>query len=197
MPEIRLPRHAVTRVDLPAVCVATGASEGVEYHRTPFQFVPLWARLTIVPCGVFALIFIFMSMQRVQVDVPMTPDAHRAWKRAKRTMGVLVVAALSVLLLPMLIEPELLFVGVIAFIALLVGVIAYSLVVLKKAGPICKRIDDEVVRLEIPSGAAVTAIEERLGLGAGTPEPTGASGSQADDPRDELDRRLDSELERY
>lgn len=41
---IAIPKEAVTEFDMPRVCVATGATEGVEYRRVKFSFVPMWRR---------------------------------------------------------------------------------------------------------------------------------------------------------
>jgi len=197
VPELHLPKQAVTKVDLPPVCFVTGETEDVEYYSTPFQFVPLWARMSIVLCGLFGILFMFLSMKRVRVDVPMTRKARQEWIRGKRIAGVLVLSALVVLMVSLGMGTDLLLFGVVAFAAILVGAAVYSVVVLKGAGPICKRIDDEVVVLQIPSEGALDAVTRRLGLDGGAvaaaPAPASSGGGSDED---ELDRRLGAELDR-
>lgn len=165
MPTIRVPKKAMTRFDLPAVCLATGKSEGVEYHKTTFQFIPMWARLSVVFCGLIGVILMLVATKRVEAEIPMTAEAFAAWSRAKKILIALILVAVAIMIVPMLIDPELIVVGIGAGFLLLIGAIVYSVVALKNSGPVCKEIDEETITLDVPSPEAASAIEARLGLG--------------------------------
>src|SRR5689334_22049898 len=97
---VKLPKKAVTRFDLPPVCVVTGKTEGVDYHKTTFQFIPMWARMSVVLCGLLGVILMFATMKRAEVEVPMTADANQGWKRAKLITALLIIGALVVMFVP-------------------------------------------------------------------------------------------------
>ena len=192
MSELRLPRKALTRFDLPPVCLATGAVDGVTYHKTRFVFVPLWARLSVAFCGLIGVILMLVSTQRADAEVPFTSEAFAAWKRAKVLTVMLVLASLVPLFAGLLLMDSMLLVGIIAFVALLVGAVVYSQTVLKTLGPICKSIDADTIVLAIPSEVAADAIAKRLGVG-----PDGAVPALAIAPAgDKYDRQLEAELDR-
>lgn len=188
----------MTRFDLPEVCLATGAAEGVRYRPATFVFVPLWARLSVVFCGLVGIVVMLVSMKRVRAELPFTEEAWDAWVRAKRVSAGLVVAAVVSLVVAVLLDYRFAMPGLVAFVALLVAAVAYSLTVVKQAGPLCKGIDDRVVTLELPNELAAEAIEKRLGLGAHGASATSAAGeggASVDPDEDELDRKLQAELD--
>ena len=80
---VRIPKNAVSEFDLPRVCVATGATEGVGYHKVTFQFVPMWARLSVAFCGIVGLVIMMLNTRRVQAEIPFTHEAFKAYKRAR------------------------------------------------------------------------------------------------------------------
>src|SRR5689334_19632416 len=131
MATVKIPRQAVTRFDLPKVCLTTGATEGVEYHKTTFQFIPMWARMSVALCGLIGLILMLVTTKRAEVEIPMTPDAYSAWKRHKVIMIVLLLASVATLIVPLLIDEDLVFVGLIAGGAGIIGSIVYALTVVK------------------------------------------------------------------
>lgn len=188
---VEIPRQAVTRFDLPEVCLVTGATEGVRYRETSFVFVPIWARLSVAFCGLIGLVVMAVSTKRARAELPFTDEAWQAWVRAKRIVGVLFFCAFAVLAVPLL-DLSPLLPGLVGFVAVLIAAVIYSMTALKGAGPMCKYIDDRIVTLEIPSEDAAVAIEKRLGLGehaalAGEATPA--------EPSDELDRKLQAELD--
>jgi hypothetical protein len=192
MREVRIPKTAVTRFDLPPVCVATGATTGVSYQKLAFAYVPMWARLSVVFCGLIGVILILVNTQRVHAEVPFTDAAFAAYRRGKAIVAALIAAAFLPLIGGLLVAADALLIGLVLFVALLVAAAIYATVVLKNLGPTCKEIDSAHIRLAIPSEAAANAIVERLGLGPGG-AAAGAAKS-ADD--DEYDRRLQAELDR-
>lgn len=192
MSELRLPRKALTRFDLPPVCLATGAVDGVTYHKTRFVFVPLWARLSVAFCGLIGVILVLVSTQRADAEVPFTEEAFAVWKRAKMVTVALVLGSLVPLVGGLLLMDSTLLVGIVAFLAVLVGAVVYSQTVLKGLGPICKSIDADSIVLVVPSEAAADAINKRLGLG-----PDGTAPALAPvPPGDKYDQQLEAELDR-
>ena len=184
-----LAKHAVTEFDLPAVCVASGATEDVRYYPVKFSFVPMWARLSVAFCGLIGLVLMLASVRRVAVELPFTDDAFARFTRVRHAPPVLAVFAVLSLMAPLLLAPDQLAVGIVAFLGLLLAAI-YASVVVKGLGPVCKGIDETSVVLEIPSQAAADAIEERLG---GPPEADGPAGGEVD----AYDRELEKELEAF
>jgi hypothetical protein len=185
MRTLELPRSAVTKFDLPAVCVATGATEGVEHRRTTFTFIPMWARLAVPLCGLVGLIAMLVTMKRAEVELPFTAEAYSLWRRTQIITAVLLVSGVGVLFAGIAVE-ELIF-GLVAFLAVVAGAIAYAHLVGKGTGPSVKEITDHKLVIQIPNDQAADAIEARLGLGAfAKPAPADAG--------DKYERQLDQEL---
>jgi len=185
---VRIPKNAVTKFDLPAVCVVTGGDQGVTYKPITFQWVPLWARLSVAFCGIIGLIAMLVSTKRVRAEMPFNEGAYGAWKRKQWIGGGLVLASFPVLLLALL-EPEWLLLGLGGFFALFVAGLAYLIAVARRAGPMCREIDDTHITLELPSEAAAQAFSARLGLDA-------AALPGSSEGLDEYDARIDEELSR-
>lgn len=164
---VRLPKTAVSEFDLPRVCVATGATEGVSYHKVKFQFVPMWARLSVAFCGLIGVVLMLLNTRRVEAEIPFTDEAFARFKRARIIPAILIVAAIPLIFLPMAIDPELIILGVLAFFAVVIGAVIYAQVVTKQAGPLCKEITDAEIVLDIPNEGAARAMESRV-VGGGT-----------------------------
>ena len=160
-----LPKTAVTEFDLPRVCVATGATEGVQYRKVKFTFIPMWARMSVAFCGLIGVILMMLNTRRVEADVPFTDDAWTRYQRAKWVPLVLILGGIPLMILPVLISPDLALVGFVAFLAIVIGAVVYATTVLKEAGPLCKNIDEESITLDIPNAEAAAAIEQRLAGG--------------------------------
>lgn len=171
---ITIPKEAVTEFDMPRVCVATGATEGVEYHRVKFSFVPMWARMSVAFCGLIGLILMALNTRRVEAEIPFTAEAWTRYQRAKIVPVVIILASLVLLVVPLMIDPDLALVGFVAFFAAVIGAVVYAVTVMKSSGPICKNIDETSITLEIPDAEAARAIEERLTGGARRPDPAPA-----------------------
>lgn len=166
---VTLPKEAVTEFDLPRVCVATGATEGVEYKRVKFSFVPMWARMSVAFCGLIGVVLMMMNTRRVEAEVPFTAEAWSRWQRAKIIPAAIILGGIPLIFLPILVDPDFAPIGFIAFFAAVIAGVVYAATVTKSAGPICKNIDEGTITLDIPSAEAAEAIEARL---AGAPAPT-------------------------
>ncbi|MBZ0117810.1 MAG: hypothetical protein K8H88_12480 [Sandaracinaceae bacterium] len=163
MPVVHLPKTAVSEFDMPRVCVTTGATEGVTFQKVTFTFVPLWARLSVAFCGLIGVILMLVSTKRVQAEIPFTDAAYSKWKMAKIIPALIIVGGIPLIFLPMLIDEDLAMVGLLAFIAAVIGAVVYAVTVTKAAGPFCKEITEDTLILEIPSDAAAEAMSKRLG----------------------------------
>jgi len=191
MPIVILPKAAVTKFDLPPVCVVTGESEGVVYKKVRFSFVPMWARLSILFCGLVGIVLMLVTTKRVTGELPFLESAFAEWRRAQRVTGIGLLVALLVGV-GLMVGTDALLLGFAVLIAGVIAVVAYAAAVVRKLGPACRRIDDQHIEIEIPSEAAARAIEARLGIGGqGTPGKLEAGNSE-----DRYDRMLDAELER-
>lgn len=139
--------------ELPPVCVATGATEGVEYYPVKFQYVPWWARFF------FGAIGAALAARKADVMVPFTPEAHKRYKRAQWMPAVIIIGGMLLAFLPMAISSSLAAVGALGFIAAIVAGLVYAMTVTKTSGPICKYMDDAGITLVIPNEVAADAIE--------------------------------------
>jgi hypothetical protein len=163
---IHLPKRAMTEYDLPRVCVATGATDGVSFKKVTFQFTPLWARLSVAFCGILGVVLMLVNTKRVEADVPFTDAAFAKYKRDKLVPGLLVVGGLVPLFAGLVFgaeEPSVLLVGFGLFFALLIGAVVYVQTVTRESSPICKGITEQEVTLELPSHDAAMAFVERTG----------------------------------
>lgn len=167
---VHLPKTAVSEFDLPRVCVATGATEGVSYRKVKFQFVPLWARLSVAFCGLIGVVLMLINTRRVEAEIPFTDEAWGRFKRARIIPAVLIVGAIPLIFLPMAVDPDLILLGLVGFVAIVIGAVVYAQVVTRQAGPMCKEITEESLVLEIPNEDAARAIEARV-TGGGAPAP--------------------------
>ena len=167
---VRLPKTAVSEFDLPRVCVATGATEGVSYHKVKFQFVPMWARLSVAFCGLIGVILMLINTRRVEAEIPFTDEAFAKFKRARVIPAVLIVGAIPLIFVPMLIDPDLIVLGLVAFVAGVIAAVVYAQAVTRHAGPMCKEITEDAILLEIPNDDAARAMESRV-MGGGPPAP--------------------------
>lgn len=184
---VRLPKTAVSEFDLPRVCVATGATEGVTYHKVSFQFVPVWARMSVAFCGIIGFVIMALNTRRVQAEMPFTDAAFAHYKRARIIPAVIIVAGVPLMILPMLIDPDAVLLGFLMFIAAVIGAVVYAQAVTKHAGPVCKEIDEETITLELPNDDAARAFEARLHASPAAPSAP---------DRDRYDDQLDRELSR-
>ncbi len=167
MAAVTIPSKELTPYDLPPVCVVTGAREGVTFRKVKFQWVPPTARFLVVFCGLIGIIAMFAMQKRVEGELPFSEEGWQRWRSGK----MLVAGGLGGFLVA-------LFAGLFAmsghsgqgFGLGLIGagfvLLIAALVMARGRGPMCKRIDDESIELELPSADAVAAIEERLRGGA-------------------------------
>src|SRR5262245_51538809 len=121
MQVVHLPKDAVTEFDIPRVCVATGATEGVRYQKVTFSFIPMWARMSVAFCGVIGIVLMLMNTRRVEADIPFTDEAYAKWKRARIIPAAIIVLAIPLIFFPLLIDESLILLGLFAFIAALIG----------------------------------------------------------------------------
>jgi hypothetical protein len=184
MQVVHLPKSAVSEFDIPKVCVATGATDGVRYQKVKFTFVPMWARMSVAFCGIIGVILMLVNTRRVEADIPFTDEAYAKWKRAKIIPAILIVGAIPVIFLPMLVDEQLILLGLIGFLAIVIGAVVYAQTVMKQTGPFVKEITEDTLVIEIPSDEAAAAIDRRLG---GNESPKAYR-------RDDLDERLEAEL---
>jgi hypothetical protein len=159
---LRLPKNAVSEFDLPRVCVATGETEGVSYQKVTFTFVPLWARLSVGFCGIIGIILMIVNTKKVEAEIPFTDAAFRTFKVARIVPLALILGAVALMVVPIVIDPELVLFSIVVFVAGLVAAIIYIQAVTRPSGPMVKEIDDEFITLEIPNDEAARAIEERV-----------------------------------
>lgn len=140
--------------ELPPVCVATGATGGVEYYLVKMQYSPWWARFF------FGAIGAWLTMKKAEVMVPFTPDAHARYKRAQWMPAVIILGGMALSFLLMLTGSSVLaMVAALGFMGSIVGGLGYAMAVTKKAGPRCTHIDDTSITMEIPNTVAADAIE--------------------------------------
>ncbi len=168
---VTLPKNAVSQFDLPKVCVATGATEGISYHKVKFQFVPMWARLSVAFCGLIGVVLMLINTRRVEAEIPFTDEAYARFKRSRIVPVFLILGAIPLMFLPMLIDEDLIILGALAFIAMVIGAVVYAQVVSRSAGPICKEITEDSIILEIPNEDAARAMDARLMGGGAPPAP--------------------------
>lgn len=164
---VRLPKTAVSEFDLPRVCVATGATEGVTYQKVTFTFVPMWARLSVAFCGLIGVVLMMLNTRRVEAEIPFTQEAFARYKRARVIPLAIILGGLALMFVPMAISPDLILIGAVVFFAAVIGGVVYAQTVTKQSGPICKEIDEQTLTIELPNDAAARAFEARL---AGQPQ---------------------------
>ena len=149
--KVIIERHAP---ELPPVCVATGATAGVEYYPVKMQYSPWWARFF------FGAIGAWLTMRKADVMVPFTPEAHTRYKRAQWIPAVIIVGGMGLsFLLMMTGSSALAMVAALGFLGSLVGGLGYIMVVTRSAGPRCTHIDEATITVEIPNMVAADAIE--------------------------------------
>ncbi len=197
MPSITIPVKELTPYDLPAVCVVTGAREGVTFRKVSFAWVPPVARMLVVFCGLFGAIAMLAMQKKVQGELPFSDAGWERWRSGKILIGVGVAACVGLLLLGayMLSGYGSDGIGMIIMASAIVVLVA-AILMARGRGPACKRIGDDDIELDLPSADAVAAFAERLRLDASTPlvatAPVAAGGRTPDD--DVYDRKLDDEL---
>ena len=86
--------HAV----LPCVCARCGTSEGVEHVKLKAQWVPMWARMTILLSPLVYLIVFFIVKKGCEVQVGLC-ESHRTQRKLGQIGGaVALIAGLFALL---------------------------------------------------------------------------------------------------
>lgn len=154
--------------DLPRVCVATGATAGVEFRRVDFSWVPWWTWLVLVCNVVLYLIVAGMTRRHVRGELPFTDEAWRRWRFARIVFRIAFVA--------MLVGFGLGFVlmargdagwAVLVFLASLVGPVGAHRLLVRPRGPVCERIEPDRLVLALPSANAASAFEGSTGRRGG------------------------------
>lgn len=195
MASITIPVKELTQFDLPAVCVVTGAREGVVFRKVQFVWIPPVARMLAVACGLVGVVAMLAMQKRVHGELPFSDAGWERWRSGKILVAVGVVACVALVALgAYTFSVASLEMGGLVMITGIVALVAAALLA-KGRGPACKRIGDDDIELELPSADATAAFEERLRLGVSAPLPPDASVEErAAADRDIYDRKLDDEL---
>lgn len=167
MAAVTIPIKELTPYDLPPVCVVTGAREGVTFKKVKFQWVPPTARFLVVFCGLIGIIAMFAMQKRAEGELPFSEAGWARWRSGK----LLVAGGLGgfiVVLFAGLFAMSANSGGPFGLVLILLGfvLLIVALVMARGRGPMCKKIDDENIELELPSAEATSAIAERLSGGA-------------------------------
>lgn len=191
MSVVQIPR-TVRDGEIPAICVATGATEGVRFRPMSLQFVPLTARLALGLCGIVGII-VFLNMRQVaKLALPFTDAAWQRYTWAKRVSACLLVAAVAPIIVvlfphtPRLLALQL---AVAAFVLFVVAAVVHYLTVTRHCAPLCTDINPDYIALDVPNDSAANAIRAKF-EGAFTSRSASADGAERDARDDELDREL-------
>jgi hypothetical protein len=191
MSVVHIPR-AVRDGDIPAICVATGATEGARFRSMTLQFVPLAARLALGFCGLVGIIVFLNMRQTAQLALPFTDAAWERYTWAKRVSIGLIIAAVAPLLvvfMPFARSVLALELAVAAFVVFVFAAVVHYLTVIRHCAPICTDISADYVALDVPNDSAANAIRAKFD-GALISRSTGAGHGERDTRDDELDREL-------
>ncbi len=189
MSVVEIPR-VLREGDLPAVCIVTGATEGVRYRSTTLHFTPMPARLALAFCGIVGIVVFAVMREQTQMPLPYTDAAWCRHQTAQRVgIALLVCAIVPMLLLFFPLRalglPSAMLLGL-APLPLILAAVAYQILVARRTGAICQDMTADTVRLELPSDAAAAAIREKYAPAVYAV----AEGAERDVRDDELDREL-------
>ncbi len=168
MTPITLPIAEMNSIDLPPVCVVTGAQTDVKFHKVKFAWYPQWvAALILVPYGglLLAAVVAAVLTKRAKGELPFSEAAWSHWRLGK----ILTVLAV-VLLLASLIGGIILLAtnsSGLGALTLLLGVVVplIAAVIFGRWGPQPVKITEQEITLNLPSAEAAAAIRDHLHAG--------------------------------
>src|SRR5512141_1345766 len=94
MTPITIPIAEMNSIDLPPVCISTGAQEEVTFRKVKFAWYPRWvAALILVPYGglLLAAIVAAVLTKRAKGELPFSNLGWSRWRQAKLFIGLSVV----------------------------------------------------------------------------------------------------------
>ena len=191
MSVVHIPR-TVRDGDIPAICVATGATEGVRFRSMTLQYVPVTARLALGFCGIVGIIVFLNMRQTAQLALPFSDAAWRRYTWSKRVAAGLVIAEfapLLVVLVPLAQRLLALELAVAALVVFLVAAAVHYLTVTRRCAPLCTDIDADYITLDVHDESAASAIRARFDGELAVRSARGVDGER-DARDDELDREL-------
>jgi len=198
MPSVRIPTKELTQFDLPAVCVVTGTREGVSFRKVQFSWVPPTARMLIVFCGLIGVVAMLAMQKRVHGELPFSDAGWERWRSGKILVGVGAAAAVALVLLGVAMISSAS--GSFGLVIVLggIGVLVAAALAARGRGPMCKRIGDDDIELDLPSADAAAAFEERLRVDDASeddaPHPARLSAPGASHDDVVYDRKVDQAL---
>jgi hypothetical protein len=170
MTPITIPIAEMNSIDLPPVCVGTGAQNEVKFHKVKFAWYPRWvAALILVPYGglLLAAVVAAILTKRAKGELPFSDLGWSRWRQAKLFIGLSVVVLFAGIIGGIgLMIAEIVEVGLLAFaLGLIVPLAIYF--AFKSHGPQVLKITDSEITLKIPSAEAAQAIHGHLHAGQG------------------------------
>lgn len=169
---VEIPSGELNEFDLPAICVVTGARQGVVFKPVKFSWYPRWIGFLVLFNLLIALIVASVMTKRVKGTLPFTEEAWSLWKRGQVIMGLSAAATIGLLVaaIALLASNGSESLGMVALISAVALPVAAWFFFLRGRGPQVRRIDKERIALAIPSAPAAHAITGHFLAGLRAPE---------------------------